>query len=632
VRRSLFAAGVACALVAGACSDDSPSDDAGTAPIDECDWAMWGHDLAASYTQPCDTRISPQSVDDLGQAWFTATDDVVTASPAVVDRTLYIGDWSGKFYAFDTDTGEPRWTYETDVHPTVYAGQIVSSAAVADVDGERTVYFGGGKTLYALRADDGSEVWRHEVGRPGDDEDPTEIESSPIVVDDTVLFGFDVHNSSGGEPAGLRALDATSGNERWTFQTAPTTGDEPTGSGCGDVWGSPSVDRERGLVFFGTGNCTSDEWGRFSEAIVAVDLERGDLRWSYQPHDPNHDDLDFAGMPNLFDVDGRPVVGLGNKDGAYYAVDRETGDEVWRAPASGPGLERPGSNFSTGGFIGSTGVSDGLVVGGIAIGSPPPFLYGIDAATGATEWEQPTPAATYASVAIANGVGFLGGTDFTLRAFDLADGRILWEHEMPAVIAGGAAIVGDDVYAVAGLREPGLEPDAGAAGVAKFSLGVETAESTTTTGAGSEPTETAAPGSQPCLGEPCEMDFFDTPAGLDPRVELAVELDPWTVTVRARGLGPPDAWVRPGSPDAAVGATAYAAFMSERDSNPTGGLLCVLDENLECESDQIPTAGATYNRITILALEDPTQFPSVASGVNRLVATVSFDPPLGPEK
>src|SRR5680860_1402841 len=118
---------------------------------DECDWAMWGHALAASYTQPCETAISTQTVGDLGQAWIFATEDVVTASPAVVDGSVYVGDWSGRFYAIDAESSEVRWTFDADVHPTVYAGQIVSSAAVADVDGERTVYFGGGKTLYALR-------------------------------------------------------------------------------------------------------------------------------------------------------------------------------------------------------------------------------------------------------------------------------------------------------------------------------------------------------------------------------------------------------------------------------------------------------------------------------------------------
>ena len=50
---------------------------------------------------------------------------------------------------------------------------------------------------------------------------------------------------------------------------------------------------------------------------------------------------------------------------------------------------------------------------------------------------------------------FIGGTDFTLRALDLATGEVLWSHEMKGAVSGGPAIIGDDVFAVAGIREPG---------------------------------------------------------------------------------------------------------------------------------------------------------------------------------
>ena len=59
-----------------------------------------------------------------------------------------------------------------------------------------------------------------------------------------------------------------------------------------------------------------------------------------------------------------------------------------------PGLTRPGTNFSTGGFIGPTAVADNIVTGGTAIGGSP-FLHGIDATTGEIAWQQPEAAATY---------------------------------------------------------------------------------------------------------------------------------------------------------------------------------------------------------------------------------------------
>jgi hypothetical protein len=78
------------------------------------------------------------------------------------------------------------------------------------------------------------------------------------------------------------------------------------------------------------------------------------------------------------------------------------------------------------------------------------------------------------------------------------------------------------------------------------------------------------------------------------------------------------------------GATRFGAFISESDDNPQGGLLCVLDAEGSCTTRKIPRDGATYNRITVLAITDSNELPSPAEGVDRLVVTKSFDPPLAP--
>jgi hypothetical protein len=113
-------------------------------------------------------------------------------------------------------------------------------------------------------------------------------------------------------------------------------------------------------------------------------------------------------------------------------------------------------------------------------------------------------------------------------------------------------------------------------------------------------------------------------------MRLQIELDPWHVEVHAEGLGDPSAWLRPGSPQAATGATRYGVFISESDDNPQGGLLCVLDASGSCTTSKIPRKGASYNRITILAIGDSNKLPSPAEGVNRLVVTKSFSPALIP--
>lgn len=51
---------------------------------------------------------------DFGQEekWHFETEDVVSATPAVVDGVAYVGDWFGYFHALDLETGEPLWTYK----------------------------------------------------------------------------------------------------------------------------------------------------------------------------------------------------------------------------------------------------------------------------------------------------------------------------------------------------------------------------------------------------------------------------------------------------------------------------------------------------------------------------------------
>jgi hypothetical protein len=111
---------------------------------------------------------------------------------------------------------------------------------------------------------------------------------------------------------------------------------------------------------------------------------------------------------------------------------------------------------------------------------------------------------------------------------------------------------------------------------------------------------------------------------------MEITLDPWRVEIHTTGLGPPDAWLVPGGPASADGATRYGAFLSESDDQPQGGLLCVLDDDSSCVSSRIPRSGATYSRITILAITDSDELPSPAQGIARLVVTKSFSPPLVP--
>jgi hypothetical protein len=59
-------------------------------------------------------------------------------------------------------------------------------------------------------------------------------------------------------------------------------------------------------------------------------------------------------------------------------------------------------------------------------------------------------------------------------------------------------------------------------------------------------------------------------------------------------------------------------------------LLCILKADGSCVSSKVPRTGASYNRISVLAITDSNDLPSTAQGFDRLVATKSFNPLLVP--
>lgn len=183
-----------------------------------------------------------------------------------------------------------------------------------------------------------------------------------------------------GEQLGLRgfivALDAATGEERWRWHTVPdaawtgsftaTTAygetlnrnlaDERARSeryagswqfGGGSVWTTPAVDRERGLIFIGTGNpapqmddATRPGDNLHTVSLVALELKTGKLVWAYQqvPHD--RWGYDVASPPVLFTVqhEGKPVeaVGQASKLGWFFVHERATGRLLYRSAPFAP--------------------------------------------------------------------------------------------------------------------------------------------------------------------------------------------------------------------------------------------------------------------------------------------------------
>jgi polyvinyl alcohol dehydrogenase (cytochrome) len=391
-------------------------------PPTSCDWPMYGHDPSRTGSTSCGQAPDGAAASRLVPRWFFHANDVVTASPTIVQGTVYAGAWDGRFYALDLKTGRLHWSTQlgrgrtdsnADQHTGAY-GEITSSAAVTNVSGRRVAFVGGGGSMYALDAsrddlpDARRVLWRFDV----DASHPTnhgEVESSPVVWTGApggpvVVFGADSNQDSGFTGEGVWAVRADTGRLVWHFN--PEAATNHALYGCGNVWSSPALGldprspdpRRRAVLYFGTADCPDNtptacpadgsdphcpagqqyayarRWQRFADGIIAISASDGSPVWSYQPHPVNNTlDDDFGSSAQLFTLPGgRQAIGEGNKDGLYYVLDRNNGSLIWKRTEQGNGNVQTG--FAVGGFLGATAVTSmhGVprVFGGSAIDTP----------------------------------------------------------------------------------------------------------------------------------------------------------------------------------------------------------------------------------------------------------------------
>ncbi|MEX2294029.1 MAG: PQQ-binding-like beta-propeller repeat protein [Acidimicrobiales bacterium] len=423
-------------------------------------WGMYGASLGRTFSTTCASSIAPLTTPTMVPAWTVPMPRTVTASPVVVGGTVYVGDWSGTMYALSLNDGSQRWSHQTDGAPGAAFGPIVSSAAITDVViggvTKRLVIFGAGPKLYALDAATGAQVWKIDRSA-GLVDTPVEIESSPVVWKGVVYVGIDTHNhpatETNGVRGGLMAVDAATGAQVFTFE--PELG-QP-GSGCGSVWSSPTIDTANSRVLLATGNCEADAanftWNAHTEAVTAVDATTGAVAWTFQPHAPNRADLDFGATPNVITLgNGQRLIGIGNKDAVYYALNPASGALVWSKQVALPGNIQ--EDFAVGGFIGSTATWQGNVYGGTALGGPL-WYHSLNGATGAKRWSA-VAGPTYAGSAVVNGVVFAGDLTGTLKAFSAANGLPLGIWPLLGPISSSPAVAGSTVVIGSGTSSSDL--------------------------------------------------------------------------------------------------------------------------------------------------------------------------------
>jgi outer membrane protein assembly factor BamB len=481
------------------------------------EWLTLGGSLRRTYFNPRERLLNASTAPRLINKWRYPTSGMISAQAVVTwidlpgegrTQIVIFPSWDGSVYALRTENGSRVWSYRRKPQPGAYY-PFSGSPTIAWIDGQQRVYVPGGETLYCLDATSGEEIWQFDAGTGcttcGTRQERNEIESTPAVAGGRVFFSMDVNDDDPGK-GGVYAVDARDGRLLWFFDlfsggvcrplptdevrrydgyhdaaalglpedffaTRPGCDQPRNNYGCGNVWSSPALDLRRGLLFTASSNCDTDDnpdtpevappMPPYDEALFALTLD-GDPVWVWRPREVDNDDLAFGAVPNLFEAEiggaVREVVGIGNKDGTYYVLDRDGVNELtgriepyWSANVV------PGGPI--GGIIGAASIGDGMAVFstgfGFSVTRPQkPAVHALDLRDGSVLWQDASVDSSYAPCMGVPGLALCGGTPRpNVNVFARAGGTLLKSVQaapVPSGVSAGATIVGGQMFVGAG--------------------------------------------------------------------------------------------------------------------------------------------------------------------------------------
>jgi polyvinyl alcohol dehydrogenase (cytochrome) len=460
----------------------------------------------ARYQSAARAGLRAEQVPRLKLEWaFGFAGDVTAfAAPTVIDGQIFVGSAGGLVHALAADAGCLEWTFQADAP--------VRSAPVAAVRDGRPVLLFGDFTgwLYAVDAATGALAWRTRV----EAHDSTRLTAAVAVHDGVAYVPVSSwEESRAGDPdypcctfrGSVVAVRIADGAQLWkTYLTdapreigkngrgAPLYG--PSGAA---VWSTPTIDAPRGLLYVTTGDNYTEPATETSDAVVALALADGNIRWIKQitagdayngscqrdhrsncPHEAGPD-YDFGSSAIL--LRGGERLLAGQKSGIVYALDAtRRGEIIWQTRVGEGGLNGGVQwGMATDGDVVYATVSDV----GRTRWSGNPFdtrryildpqrgggLTALRVADGSRVWHAPAapcpegaPAgcspAQPGAVTLIDGAVFTTSNDGHVRAHATADGRVLWDFDtarefeaVNGVATRGGSLDGQGVVIVDGL-------------------------------------------------------------------------------------------------------------------------------------------------------------------------------------
>lgn len=484
-------------------------------------WNSWGANPHNTRFQPAAMAgLPPDEVKDLELQWAFAFpgETLAEAHATVVAGRLFIGSRSGTVYALDAATGCTHWTFQASaaVKGPVLIGKLAN--------GRLRAFFGDiAGRAYAIDPATGQQVWQIVA----DDHPSARLTGGFQLVGDKLYIPVSsLEEGLAADPeykcctfrGAIVKVDAATGRVDWKQytiaepphqETSSVTGRTHYGPNGGAVWSALTIDEKANRLYASSGDNYTQPATDTSDAILALALDTGEMLWSYQglpgdawnasctfadkancPHSegPDHD---MGSSPILVTLaDGRRLVLGGQKTGVMHAIDPDrNGAVVWKT--------RVGEGGILGGIEWGSAVDDKAVYvavsdarweGGRFFGDKVTLdptkgggLFALNLADGKPLWQAPpvscagrercSPAQS-AAVTVIPGAVFSGAMSGVMRAFNTANGELLWQFDAArdyqtvngapgrggALDQAGAVVVNGWVYFSAGYANWGALP------------------------------------------------------------------------------------------------------------------------------------------------------------------------------
>jgi len=324
-------------------------------------WSQYGGDQGGQRHSAA-TQITPANVTGLRQAWSYSTGAMTRHAgsvsksafentPILSEGKLFVCSAFQEVSAIDPGTGKQIWRFDphlSDDRKLDYPNSF-NCRGVAywkDGNGRGRIYLAANnRRLYALDAGSGKPVdgfGQHGAAVIDDSklrrEGEMQFSSAPIVSHGVVVVGSSIDdNQMVDEARGtVHAFDAMTGAAKWSFD--PVQG-QNLRAGASNVWAPISADDARGLVYLPTSSPSPDFWGgyrtgmsKYSNAVVALKIESGEVAWSFQTSHHDVWDYDVASQPTLgrMSYRGKTVDAVlqPTKQGLLFTLNRETGQPI----------------------------------------------------------------------------------------------------------------------------------------------------------------------------------------------------------------------------------------------------------------------------------------------------------------